>query len=1209
MADLLTSADVVAMTGVTPAIALSYIESQLGKNGIPATADAVYQALATNSPDVTNAIRDGLITMGATMMATGYSFGDMHYSDPTLDANIAMVADTGVKLLMQGLIDEFGATNVNIDSNSVWHAANALEVGHLELNFTATSDITTQVVVPAVYQSVTTTVPTSTDVTSTRNVTTTSYSTQNSSSIVDSSIPFMRSVFLLYKGTGFKPTSTYNAFFDGIDVTSYLLPAQELLISSLSGQTFLFDDTYSGGATGVFTSLPNGNGSSGGGSIGGSIGGDVGGDGTARGCINSTVGNTHVSQIGQSNKIKVAFNHHHHHGSEPDHDRMIHYVPDSRATKRITGDITTTIDIDHPAKPVRPAKPSRTVNRTDPLNPIDTLKTGDKITGLTSGATGILVGYELAANNQLRLFIVNVIGAFQSTETITGSKSGTSGVIQNIIIRADGEPVSSIYGHLYGLYQIPNDASLKFHTGTKPFMFSTGLATDTSADSFGSIDFTSNGILHTVQPVVTTIRNLTTSQESYTTTVLGTKEVTSDVLVSAATTQTLVTGQQSLIDFHQTCPLDPLAQSFFVSEETGIYITGIDLFFASKDPVMPINVSIRNTVNGYPGTLEITQSKVTIESYDVNISSSTSIAQDGGVWASANTPTRVTFSSPVFLQGNTEYCIFIRSDSFKYRLWTSYLGDSTVNGLGMTASQPVMGSLFKSQNANTWTTDQNQDLCFNLYRAKFDTSAVSNIQLKSEPLVPKSASFTPIYAKSGSSILRVLSLGHGFQTGHTVAISYLTVSPTVTSGSFVVGSKYVITALGSTNNTQWNTIAGTSAVTYIVGSSFVCSTVGVGTGTAMLANYFGFTSEQINGSHTVSNVEPDYYTITMPYAATSTGTLSDSDIAISRNITVDNFSPRFQTQKPIKTDIKYTYAGTTTSAVKSLVNTSIDNYSTVDTPETYLIMSPENEAALLSSGVDSLTMNVTLTSTSEFVSPMIDTHRMAVVTTGYKINNPTVSLNVTNLDYNTIASSSSVITVDYTNNKFVTANSAMKLLFSTIKIGQYITVSGCSNSANNGVFLVTSIASDGASITVSGDLLVDTSTSISMVVGTRFVSEISPGGSSSVAKYVSKPLTFANISTAFKIFFEYNLPNGCGIDFYYKTSSFSDNTNHSDLPYTLISYDADLLISSNINQINSGAVHVENISNFDTLSIKIVYTSNNAHKFPRMRDFRIVALA
>jgi hypothetical protein len=70
---------------------------------------------------------------------------------------------------------------------------------------------------------------------------------------------------------------------------------------------------------------------------------------------------------------------------------------------------------------------------------------------------------------------------------------------------------------------------------------------------------------------------------------------------------------------------------------------------------------------------------------------------------------------------------------------------------------------------------------------------------------------------------------------------YLTTTNSVVATSFVIGQFYQILVLPGTTNAQWNTIAGTSGVTYAVGSFFQAVTAGVGTGTArqyaLLINY------------------------------------------------------------------------------------------------------------------------------------------------------------------------------------------------------------------------------------------------------------------------------------------------------------------------------------------------------------------------------------
>jgi len=57
----------------------------------------------------------------------------------------------------------------------------------------------------------------------------------------------------------------------------------------------------------------------------------------------------------------------------------------------------------------------------------------------------------------------------------------------------------------------------------------------------------------------------------------------------------------------------------------------------------------------------------------------------------------------------------------------------------------------------------------------------------------------------------------------------------VSAGSFIVAQQYKITALGTTTQLQWNTIAGTTGQTYVVGSLFTAATNGASSGNGAAA--------------------------------------------------------------------------------------------------------------------------------------------------------------------------------------------------------------------------------------------------------------------------------------------------------------------------------------------------------------------------------------
>jgi len=159
--------------------------------------------------------------------------------------------------------------------------------------------------------------------------------------------------------------------------------------------------------------------------------------------------------------------------------------------------------------------------------------------------------------------------------------------------------------------------------------------------------------------------------------------------------------------------LDPLAQSFYVEQESGIFVTSVDLYFYSSDPELPLTVQLRPMNLGLPTQEIYPFSEVVLEPDEVQISDDASV------------PTRVTFDSPVYLAGGKFHCIVLISNSINYIAWVSRLGEFDVtNGVEdvVVTKQPLSGGLFKSQNADTWTEDGFEDLKFTLYRANFDTN-------------------------------------------------------------------------------------------------------------------------------------------------------------------------------------------------------------------------------------------------------------------------------------------------------------------------------------------------------------------------------------------------------------------------------------------------------------------------------------------------------
>jgi hypothetical protein len=167
---------------------------------------------------------------------------------------------------------------------------------------------------------------------------------------------------------------------------------------------------------------------------------------------------------------------------------------------------------------------------------------------------------------------------------------------------------------------------------------------------------------------------------------------------------------------------DPLAQTFIVNEETGVFPTSVDIFFASKDDTIPVTLQIREAVNGYPGGPDKVVGKLEKVLRPDQVTTSTN----------ATAKTSFTFDSLTRLEGGREYSIVLLSDSNNYNVWHSRIGEveiTTANsnevGKVIINKQPSMGTMFKSQNGTTWVASPEDDLKFTINKANFVSSGTA----------------------------------------------------------------------------------------------------------------------------------------------------------------------------------------------------------------------------------------------------------------------------------------------------------------------------------------------------------------------------------------------------------------------------------------------------------------------------------------------------
>lgn len=160
---------------------------------------------------------------------------------------------------------------------------------------------------------------------------------------------------------------------------------------------------------------------------------------------------------------------------------------------------------------------------------------------------------------------------------------------------------------------------------------------------------------------------------------------------------------------------DPLCQTFKVQRQLadtdGVFITGVDVFFKTKDSTNGVTLELRETNNGVPSQIIVPFSRTRLSPSSVNVSNTASLA------------TTFTFDSPAYLKTETDYAIVIYPDSNspEYTIWTAETGVRDVANTSLISNQNWgLGTLFYSTSGSAWTPVQDEDLKFTIKRALFD---------------------------------------------------------------------------------------------------------------------------------------------------------------------------------------------------------------------------------------------------------------------------------------------------------------------------------------------------------------------------------------------------------------------------------------------------------------------------------------------------------
>jgi hypothetical protein len=870
------------------------------------------------------------------------------------------------------------------------------------------------------------------------------------------------------------------------------------------------------------------------------------------------------------------------------------------------------------------------------------LNTGDVITGQSSGATAVVVGAEKVLDNSgnvttRNIYVVNIKGTFTAGESIVGSISLLTGsaITVDTIKTAGSSIYSDINGKVQMLFTIPSTDLVRFRTGQRQFTLTDVSTNDITYTSKGNGQYYAQGILETKQATYMSTRNG----------VLVQNQVDPQYQTITQTTSRTV-GSGSVY-------YDPLAQTFQIQSKGGAFLTSVDLYFASKDKRIPVHVEIREVVNGAPGKTVLPYSQVTLNPEQVNIASTTVTLPDGTIVPDYNTATRFTFPSPVYVQDLGEYAIVVSSDSNSYKAWISNMGDQIPGSSRMISEQPYAGVLFKSQNGSTWTANQDQDLKFTLNRAVFATNTIGTVQFANDIINKVVLDNNPFETNIGSAKLKVFHPNHGLAVSSYAVISdndtrniygYTPTSGTISVNTGSTG----VTGTGTVFRTDIGTLtSGQGAVLYTAESSprliGVIASVASGTSgdttATLVANSAvtysgafkiapavnGIPVTEIYGQKTVAVViDNDSYVIATSTTGKKTGYSGGDTVTVIGNIQYNAAHPQAQYQDFADTNTVFYMQTTSGESINDTSNTqspytldgsasavAINENNYWSTPR--LIASVANQSLMATPG-KTVTLQAKISTTNDAVSPVIDSNRMGLIAISNTINAPTESnINYGDLDAISLISSSinssSQTQINITTTGLSTSDSTTKGLLATLQVGKYLEISGSGTSSNNTTAMITAVAADGSSVTVNKALTaVSAGDTLTIKFRNTFIDEISPWGSSTHSKYVTKKVSLASAANTLKIRMSVNSPTASNLAVYYKTSPVGTKNAYSTINYTLAQPDSLFpKVQYGDTPFTDVDYTITGLTAFDAFTVKLVFTSTNSSEVTRVRDLRVVA--
>lgn len=681
------------------------------------------------------------------------------------------------------------------------------------------------------------------------------------------------------------------------------------------------------------------------------------------------------------------------------------------------------------------------------------------------------------------------------------------------------------------------------------------------------------------------------------------------------TTNTTIVTVERII---QQATSDPIAQSFFTYGITGgAFLSQIDLFFQTRDETLPVTVEIRTMTNGYP-------------TQDANVSSrmkSTLAAAKIATSMDASAPSKFMFNPPIYLTEGADFCFVVRSNSNKYNMFTSKMGEKSIEDSRTIFEQPYVGTLFRSENSITWQAEQFEDVKFTLNRAVFDPSSLQEVVLRAEipHQITQLKNFQTI---QGSNLVRYThAADHGLRVGDSFEVqvesgfNFNGIPSQEFNGINVVvqtPNSYSIEFNTNTNAAQSGAVnsggklaavgVNRSGDNYSVGDQLTF-TGGGGTGAA---GYMILAAGKIS-SVVITNAGSGYTSEPIIQINTQTGnggvlyTQVQPGCSILLNKPLSSFSALIYNQ---------TFGS---SRIETTINTTTEQYQNGEQfdikPGAFykmqapsLIANTKNETIFMS-GANQFDLTMRLETDADNVSPIIDTTQQMYLTSFYnKINDQPGE----DLDSDNESGSLQSVTITNAGSGYVGLPTIFVSPPELVGGVQAVVTVGLTGGVITSVVItepgigylsapqIVVIPAQGDNIGAGGALQAEIQT---------FNTELSAQNGRADSRYLTKQINLEMPSTGLRLYSVISSVPTTSVEWYARVQMNIGKETHDKLSWIKMQCDVERSRSKFIGEVYEYEFKIDDLAEFDTYDLKCVLRAKQSVQIPYVKSYRVIAIA